>query len=504
MKSKAKINAVTGMITQIVIVILGLVVPRIMIKNYGSDTNGLTNTLTQIFSYVALLEAGIGQATKNALYKPITEKNEKEAIKVLSASRLYYWRITKYYALIVFLMAVILPFVIKTSLSWKVVCGVILFEGMSGLIGFMFTENWMQLLYAEGKGYVQANINLVTRILTYTVKIVLACLNVNIVLIQVSYFLISLTKLLIYKVYIDKHYKWLKYDLKAAANYKLPDRNSYVLTEIAWTVFSSTDMILLSIIFSTELSSVYSIYNMIYSNISLLLSAVYLGLIYVLGQSYHESLEKYKTIHDEFEWIFMTAIALLMSCCSALAVPFVRIYTGGVTDVNYVYIFLPYLFGLVQILSWDRYVSGNLSGIAGYAKIVSKISAAEAAMNIILSVLLSTVLGIYGITLATVLSLIFKLSYLTIICNKKIMHRSPRKSATKIIAYLLVYTAISITFVIRPLEITTVVDFVKYGAMVFALIVILYGLIAVAIDVKSAKGVMAKFVKKEGLQKNDR
>lgn len=75
----AKRNAVTGLITQLIIIALGLIVPRIMITNYGSDTNGLTNTLTQIFSYIALLEAGIGQSTRNALYKPITE-NDRDGV----------------------------------------------------------------------------------------------------------------------------------------------------------------------------------------------------------------------------------------------------------------------------------------------------------------------------------------------------------------------------------------------------------------------------------------
>ena len=43
-------------------------------------------------------------------------------------------------------------------------------QRMSGVIRFMFTENWMQLLMAEGKGYVQANITLITRLLTYIME----------------------------------------------------------------------------------------------------------------------------------------------------------------------------------------------------------------------------------------------------------------------------------------------------------------------------------------------
>ena len=57
--------------SQLMILVLGLIVPRIILVNYGSDTNGLTNTIVQIFTYLALLQSGISQAAKNALYKPI-------------------------------------------------------------------------------------------------------------------------------------------------------------------------------------------------------------------------------------------------------------------------------------------------------------------------------------------------------------------------------------------------------------------------------------------------
>lgn len=52
----AKRNAVTGLITQLIIIALGLIVPRIMITNYGSDTNGLTNTLTRFLAILLCLK----------------------------------------------------------------------------------------------------------------------------------------------------------------------------------------------------------------------------------------------------------------------------------------------------------------------------------------------------------------------------------------------------------------------------------------------------------------
>ena len=83
---------------------MGLIIPRILLTHYGSDTNGLISTITQIFTYVALLEAGISQATINALYKPVQEKNEKMIINVLFASRKYYRNVTYVYAAIVIVL----------------------------------------------------------------------------------------------------------------------------------------------------------------------------------------------------------------------------------------------------------------------------------------------------------------------------------------------------------------------------------------------------------------
>ena len=76
-KSKAKKNVVVGFTGQLIILLLGMVFPRVILKNYGSDANGLISTITQIFSYMALLEAGIRQAAKNELFKCIAKKDEE-------------------------------------------------------------------------------------------------------------------------------------------------------------------------------------------------------------------------------------------------------------------------------------------------------------------------------------------------------------------------------------------------------------------------------------------
>lgn len=482
MRNNALKNAKTGFVTQIVILVIGFVVPRIMLVNYGSDTNGLITTITQIFSYMALLEAGIGTATRNMLYKPVAKNDRGEVSRIMSISRTYFWKITMYYAAGVILLSFLLPVVLKTDIDFWVIFWVVLFQGMSGVIKFLYVESWIQLLLAEGKQYVQSNINLLNMVLTYSIKIGFACLGINIAVMQFGFFCVSLVQLFVYKQYIKKNYSWVALKREEAKGEKLKDRNAFVLTEIAWTVFSSTDAIVIGITISTAMASVYGIYNMVYSNLSLVLNVVYTGLMYLLGQSFHKGIDDYKPVHDAFESLFMMAIGILMSCCSVLMLPFVQVYTSGVYDVNYLYAYFPLLFGLIQIFSWARYIVGNLSGLAGYANEVWKVSALEAAVNLILSIVLSLVIGIYGILIATVFALTIKLVYLTYLGNVKIMNRSLKKSTSKIIVNLLMYLGITFWFMFNPIVTGSLVSFFLIAVITFIATSFGYLLINLLVD----------------------
>ena len=70
-------NIFSSLISQFITIIYGFIIPILIIKTYGSEVNGLINSITQFIAYIALLEAGIGPIVKNALYKPIVEKRKK-------------------------------------------------------------------------------------------------------------------------------------------------------------------------------------------------------------------------------------------------------------------------------------------------------------------------------------------------------------------------------------------------------------------------------------------
>lgn len=464
-----KINFIVGLFSQIAILALGLIVPKLILNSYGSDTNGLTSTITQVFAYIALLQAGISASTRNVLYKPIQEDDREEISRWMTVSRKYYRRISYIYMVIIVLFSFGLPFLLKTNVSYWTVFFYVFFEGMVSVVELYFIGCWNCLLYSTGKTYVINTIAFGTKILCYCLKILLAVFCVNIAFIQVGYFLLSLIQLAIYAVYMKRTYSWVNYN-QPCANEKLPDKNAYIVSEICSTIFSSTDMIVLSIFVSTSLSSVYAVYNMVFVALNSLVMAIFNALSYSLGQTYHKDIDEYRKLHDSFNSFFIGLMTVFMSVSVLLIGSFVNLYTKGVNDINYHYALLPICFCLIQLFSWGRFVSGFAIGVAGYQKKVVWVNVVEAAINITLSIGFVIGFGIVGVVLATVIALPLKLFYMNFFVERGLLKRRGTKFGLTFFLDLLIFLVCFFVSYFVEIPIDSYFAFIGFGFAFTALL----------------------------------
>ena len=109
-------NLITGLGTQVVSVLLAFLIPRLFLVNFGSEIKGLLSTVTQIFAYLSLLEAGVGLATVQALYGPISRDDRNTINAVMAATRYYYRRTGIIYLVVVLLFAAAFSLLTQVSL----------------------------------------------------------------------------------------------------------------------------------------------------------------------------------------------------------------------------------------------------------------------------------------------------------------------------------------------------------------------------------------------------
>jgi O-antigen/teichoic acid export membrane protein len=349
---------------------------------------------------------------------------------------------------------------------------IIIIEGASNIVTYYFNSFYICFLSADGRSYVNNEINVVVTLLTYIAKIIMALSGIDIILLQMSYFCIKIPLVFIYKIYFNKNYGWL--DLNAAPKkVRLKDRNSYAIEAVSWLAFSSTDMIVLSSFVSTAISSVYAVYTLIFNGLNTLVNSVYFGVNYKLSKSYHEDIEKYKKLHDAYTSIFLGGMTILLCTAYPLILPFISLYVGDVKDVQYVNTSLPILFCLIQLLSWSRYVMGNLAGVAGYQKQQGNVSIVEAVTNIILSVILVHKYEIVGVLFASVVALPIKIIYLTWLCERKILKRNPVKFLRILCLNYAFFGVVVLVSKFIKLTIPNFISFVLHGIAILGICAII-------------------------------
>lgn len=487
MNFKKSINNVFfGLSTQLILMIFGFILPRLMISGYGSEVNGLFSTINNIYMYLALVVAGISTSAIQALYKPIVEKNHDKINQILATTRKYFYQCTIVYLIGVIIITILLPVVLNSSIKDWQIAAIVFIEGVTGAFNFIFLAGVISLLTAEGKNYVVSNITFIGTVITYLVKIILVNLHVNIVILQLSYFCVSILSILIYRWYFNQKYKWISKKVKPEHGI-LKQRYSILIHQIVYLVFNNTDVVLLSIFCGLKVTSVYSIYNMIFIYLFKVINSIFNGIKFNLGQTYNKSIDQYIILHDTYKSIYCAFVFSIFSITYILLLPFINLYTSGIVDINYYDNYLPFLFCMVNLLSSCRQLENNLITIAYHAKQTLVRAIVEALLNLVVSIILIQKIGIYGCLFGTIVALLYRTNEIIIYCNKKILHRKPMQSYLTLLANFTLFGLIVFLSPLISINISSYWSFIKWGAILSPIIILCYFSLNFLVNIKGYK-----------------
>lgn len=417
-------NVIFGLLYQAVVLAFGLITPRLLIVSYGSEMNGLLSSVNQIYTYLALLEAGIGTATLQALYRTIAKDDRAATNGVMAATHYFYKRTGFFYLIGVVVLSLVYPLAVSSEIPMWIVVAVILLNGLSGVINYFFQGKFRILLQAEGKSYLLSNLSTCTYILSNVAKIVLICAGYNVVAVQLAYFLVNLLPLIYISVYIKRNYKWL--DLSVNPNFaSISQKSSVLVHQISGLVFNNTDVILLTFFASLKTVSVYTLFAGFYNTVKSILFSFLDGLKFAMGQMFHKDFKQYIKLHDVFELYYMALTFAAYTVLQIFMLPFIKIYTAGITDINYVDHYLPILFTIVFLLQAARGPSSLAIDYAEHFRQTRWRAILEMVINLSVTVVGIFWIGIYGALLGTIAALIYRTNDMIIYANRKILKRSP-------------------------------------------------------------------------------
>ena len=102
---RAKLNIIVSLLGQFVTLACGLIVPRLLIGQFGSEAYGATTSISQFLAYITLLEAGIGGVARAALYKPLADCDMRQISAVVCEIKRFFRVIGYIFAAYVIVLA---------------------------------------------------------------------------------------------------------------------------------------------------------------------------------------------------------------------------------------------------------------------------------------------------------------------------------------------------------------------------------------------------------------
>ena len=473
-KKKTTYNFVFSLLSQILTIAMGLIIPRITLVGYGSEVNGLLNSVTQFIAYLILFEAGVQIVATQSLYKAVGNNDQQETNEILSAVNKSYRRIGLFYFCGLLLLSLVYPIFTKTeTISYITIFLVVFFSGIGNVVVFFFQGKYKILLTVEGKSYILTNINIVISILNHAVKIILLYFGVNVAIIIIASFVISLLQMVYIVIYIKRKYKWI--DLSAKPKFEaLKQSKAALIHQISGLIFANTDVFLLTIFCGLKVVSVYSVYKLINDYIFNFLKIPVDSCSFAMGQQFNTQKDKYIKSVDTLEVLLASLSFSMFVIVLVLILPFIALYTKGVEDVCYVDKKLAILFVCYELLNLSRLPMMNTINYAGHFQQTISRTIIESSINLVVSVMGVFKFGIYGVLIGTIVALLYRTVDIIIYANKRLLNRSPIKTffiyALNLVLFLLAYFTIGLF----NIEINGYLDFVKYGFIITPVVVIVF------------------------------
>ncbi len=481
-------NVAFGFGSKLIVLAFGMIVPQLLIKSFGSEVNGLLTTVTQIYTYIALLEAGIGNAAVNALYRPLDDGDRDTASSVISAARRYFREVTVLYLGAVILFAVIYPWCVSSEIDKMTIFWVVFIQGLTGCISYYFCAVYNQLLDADAHKYVTENVELLGYVLTSVAKIVLISIGFNVISVQIANFVMVIVKVIVTYSYCKKKYPWIVYKKNADKNL-LEQRGAFIIHEVSTAIFYNTDVFIISTFCGLLLSSVYGVYNLVFSALNTLVNTANGGLGFLLGQNHYKDHKKFLLLYETYDTIYTMVVFIIFSIAYILAIPFVALYTRDITDTNYIIPYVPLLFSVINIMSGTRAVASRLITVTGNARKTQGRSLAEAIINLIASLVLVQFFGIYGVLAGTIIALLYRMNDMLIFASRHILKRKVIAGYKNIFVNGLLFIGIVLINENITLHVGGYGSFVVHGIVISAIVAAAYFLLNCICNMRLLKNV---------------
>lgn len=420
---KLALNTTTSMFCQFTNLLCGFILPRLILGKFGSDVNGLVNSITQFLGVITLLDLGVGAVVQSSLYKPLAENDNDTISRIYISAERFFKRLAFIYVGYVIILMLVYPFLAKNSFDFKYNITLIGAMCISLFSQYYFGIVNSLLLTAHQKGYVQYISNIVTLLLNTVACAVLINLGSSIQVVKLTTSLIFMVRPLFLSIYVKRHYR-----INKSVTYEeepIKQKWNGLAQHFASFVLGGTDNIVLTLFSSLANVSIYSVYNLIIVGVKNTLFSMTSGFQSLIGDMLaKKEIDKLRTFFSYVEWLLHTGTTLVFGCTGVLLVSFVQVYTKGVDDADYLQPVFAVLITIANAGHCLRLPYNLLILAAGQYKQTQSNYIIAMLLNIIISILTVKAFGLVGVAIGTLVAMFYQTIWMAWYDSKNIINWS--------------------------------------------------------------------------------
>ena len=421
-KQKLFANSITSLVYQVISLVCGFILPRLFLQHFGSGVNGLVTSITQFLGLIYLCDLGVGAVVQSTLYEPLSHNDMNEVSKIVISAEKFFKNVARLLIVYTILLVFLYPLIHKDEFDYLYTASLIIVISISTFAQYYFGMTYRQLLNADQLGFIVFSIQSIVLILNTIICCVLMEFNASIQFIKLISSLLFVLQPLMFSL-VARH----KYTLdKTIVLTEEPIKQKWngFAQNIASVVLANTDVFVLTIMSSLQNVSIYGVYHMIVAGVKQIIISMSNGMLAMLGNmlALGEN-DKLNKTFDMFEWVIHTVVTIAFSITALLIIPFVRIYTKGINDAEYI---VPLFAGLITLAeaSYCLRLPYNMVVMAAcHYKQTQWSAIIEALINVLVSVILVHQYGLIGVALGTLIAMLYRTIYFAIYLHNNILKR---------------------------------------------------------------------------------
>lgn len=461
----SKKNAFTALVSQIITILYGLIIPRIIISTFGSEINGMSSSITQFLSFISLLEGGLGAVILAELYLPIEASDTLKVKEILCACQRFFSELALYFMIYTFIVAIVYSITMQNKYDFVFTSSLVLILSFSTLSQYLFAITNRLLLQALQKIYIVNIVSAGTLLINLIITLIIINFFPEIHVLKLGSSIAFLIQPIIFNHYVDKKYK-IDCSIKHQSHYNLKNRWSGFGQNLAHFINMNTDIAVITILVGLKEVSVYSVYMLAINALRTLISTVDNSYQSALGKYYAAgNRTQFKTQFKKFECINNACSLIVFCTCLILISPFVSLYTQGISDISY---YRP-LFGLVMVMANLIYCLREPYRLvvlaSGKFKETNAGAIIEAFINIFLSLILVKWGGLLGIAMGTLIAITYRFIYLLLFLKRDVLDLTIRDIFSSILKSAIIIVINIIMYSVIEIKIESFAFFVLYGAI---------------------------------------